>query len=143
MQRKTTDFSRLPIVLESILAELKELKKDNADWCSQVQTITTDLTSKHDITLSTYSTRSGSAGYTVIGDFKRYDIEELVKNIEARFSDTAVNLLVSSSVFNPGSFPTDEATLADYGKEKLEVLLNFYGKEVEVDFFPHHQVSKK
>ena len=83
MQRKTTDFSRLPIVLECILAELKELKKDTADWCSRVQTITTDLTSKHDITLSTYSTRSGSAEYTVIGDFKRYVahpyIEELVR----------------------------------------------------------------
>ena len=30
MQRKTTDFSRLPIVLDGILAELKHLKDDTA-----------------------------------------------------------------------------------------------------------------
>ena len=31
MQRKATDFSRLPIILESILAELKHLKGDGAE----------------------------------------------------------------------------------------------------------------
>ena len=34
----------------------------------------------------------------------------------------------------PGSFLTDEAALADYGKEKLEVLLDLFGEEVEIDF---------
>lgn len=30
MQRKATDFSKQPIILESIVSELKQLKKDNA-----------------------------------------------------------------------------------------------------------------
>lgn len=37
MQRKATDFSRLPIVLESILSKLKILMNDAAEWCSQVK----------------------------------------------------------------------------------------------------------
>ena len=36
MQRKTTDFSRLPIVLDGILAELKHLKDDTAEWLTLV-----------------------------------------------------------------------------------------------------------
>ena len=61
-------------------------------------------------------------------------IDHLVSNIEARFSDAAVKLLVSSSVFNPGSFLTDETALVDYGEKKLQVLLDFYGEEVEIEF---------
>ena len=34
MQKKATDFSWLPIVLESIASELEELKQDRANWCS-------------------------------------------------------------------------------------------------------------
>ena len=37
MQRKATDFSRLPIVLESILSKLKILMNDAAEWRSQVK----------------------------------------------------------------------------------------------------------
>ena len=57
-----------------------------------------------------------------------------MSNTEAQFSDAAVKLLVPYSVFNPGSFPTDETALADYGKENLQVLLDFYGEEVEIEF---------
>ncbi len=127
MQRKATDFGRLPIVIQSILAELKDLKdlKESADWCSWVQTTTTDLTNKHGITLSTNCTRSGSAEFPSIDDFKKYVahsyLEKLVSNIESGFSDTVVKLLVSSSVF---IFPTDETALADYGNEKFWFLRN-------------------
>ena len=31
MQKKAADFSRLPIILEAIISELKELKKDGAE----------------------------------------------------------------------------------------------------------------
>ena len=34
MQRKATDFSKLPIIFESIVSELKQLKRDDAEWCS-------------------------------------------------------------------------------------------------------------
>ena len=36
MQRKATDFSQLPVILESIVSELNQLKRDDAEWCSQV-----------------------------------------------------------------------------------------------------------
>ena len=32
MQWKATDFSKLPIILESIVSELKQLKRDDAEW---------------------------------------------------------------------------------------------------------------
>ena len=61
-------------------------------------------------------------------------IDALVSNINSRFSDSAVNLLVSSSIFNPVSFPTGEAALPEFGNDELKVLLNFYGKEAQAEF---------
>ena len=61
-------------------------------------------------------------------------IDALVSNINSRFSDSAVNLLVSSSIFNPVSFPTDEAALPEFDNSELKVLLNFYGKEAQAEF---------
>ena len=42
MQRETADFSRLPVVLESILKELEQVKEDEAEWCSEVITLVTN-----------------------------------------------------------------------------------------------------
>ena len=58
MQRKTTDFSRLPIVLDGILAELKHLKDDTAEWCSLVEFFFAELTDGHDISLQERSVRN-------------------------------------------------------------------------------------
>ena len=61
-------------------------------------------------------------------------IDALVSNINSRFSDSAVNLLISSSIFNPVSFPTDEVALPELGNNEFKVLLNFYGKEAQTEF---------
>ena len=45
-----------------------------------------------------------------------------------------MQVLLSSSVFDPGSFPTDETALPNYGKEKLHALLDFYEEHDEVEF---------
>ena len=37
MQWKATDFSRLKVILDSTLGQLKALKDDDADWCSEVE----------------------------------------------------------------------------------------------------------
>ena len=138
MQRKTTDFSRLPIILESILSELKHLKNVGAEWCSSVETTVAMLTTEHNITLQRSSTRTGSGSATTIGEYRNAVafpyIDALTANITSRFSDAAVNLLVSSSVFNPASLPTDETALPGYGNEKLRVLADFFGKEATVEF---------
>ena len=61
-------------------------------------------------------------------------MDALASNINSRFSDSAVNLLVSSSIFNPESFPTDKAALPEFDNSELKVLLNFYGKEAQAEF---------
>ena len=61
-------------------------------------------------------------------------IDALVSNINSRFSDSTVNLLVSSSMFNSVTFLTDEAALPEFGNNELNVLLNFYGNEVQAEF---------
>ena len=138
MQRKTTDFSRLPVILEAIITELKDLKGEGAEWCSLVETTISKLTNEYDITLRSNSTRSGQANATTISQYRDSVaipyIDQLISNINSRFSNTAVKLLVSSSVFNPASIPEDERALPEYGNEKFQALVDFYGREVTVEF---------
>ena len=54
--------------------------------------------------------------------------------ISSRFSDDAVKLLFSSSIFNPASFPGEKEALTDYGNNELQVLVYFYGKEATAEF---------
>ena len=49
MQKKAADFSRLPIILEGIIGELNDLKKDGAEWCNQVKAAISKLTNEHGI----------------------------------------------------------------------------------------------
>ena len=112
------------------------MKDAGAEWCSLVETSIAILATDHDITIRRSSTRSDSA--TTMSVYRDavaiLYIDAFVSNINSRFSDSAVNLLVSSSIFNPVSFPTDEAALPELGNNELKVLLNFYGKEAQAEF---------
>lgn len=137
MQRKATDFSKLPIILESITEE--HLKDEKAEWCSLVESTVEMLSSEHDITLRSISTRgrSGVNADTIAGFRASVAIpyvDVLLSNINGRFSDAVVKLLASSSIFNPTLLPTEETALLEYGKKELEVLVDFYGKEATVEF---------
>ena len=138
MQKKATDFSRLPVILDGVLCELKDLRKDGAEWCTQVTATITKLTNDHGITLRCSSTRTGRANVTTISEYRDSVaipyIDHLISNINSRFSDTAIKLLVSSSVFNPALLPADEAMLSEYGNEQLQSLVEFYGNEVTTEF---------
>ena len=94
------------------------------------------LATDHDITMRRSSTRSDSA--TTMSVYKDAVvipyIGAFISNINSHFSDSAVNLLVSSSIFNPVSFPTNEAALPEFSNNELKVLLNFYGKEAQAEF---------
>ena len=135
MQWKATDFSKLPIVLQSITEEIKHLKDEKAEWCTLVET-TVELLSEHNITLMHISTRGRHA--TTMVEFRDSVavpyIDVLLSNINAHFSNAVVKLLVSSSVFHPALLPAEETALADYGKKELQVLVDFYGKEATVEF---------
>ena len=61
MQRKATDFSRLPIVLDGVMCELKGLKKDGEEWYNLVKTAIANLTNEHGITIRHASPRTGRA----------------------------------------------------------------------------------
>ena len=138
MQKKSADFSRLPIILEGVISEVKELKKDGAEWCNQVETNISKLTNEQGIQIRSSSTRTGCANVTTMSEYRESVatpyIDSVVSNITSRFSDTSVKLLVSSSIFDPALLPSDEASLSDYGTEQLQALVDFYGNEVTTEF---------
>ena len=47
-----------------------------------------------------------------------------------RFSDDGVKLLVSSSIFNPASLPSEEL----HGKKKIKALAEFYGSKATASY---------
>ena len=49
------------------------------------------------------------------------------------FSDVAVKLLVSSSIFNPALLPSEER-FSQYEKEGIKALAQFYGSEATVSY---------
>ena len=135
-KRQAADFSRLPIILESILKELHHLKEDEAEWCSAVTTLVENLESDHEITITRgFSVRSS----TIVQSLPEFRtkvalpyIDASLHNVHNRFSDEAVKLLVSSSVFIPASLPPKEASLPAYGKKEVDVFAQFYGTEAKV-----------
>ena len=52
MQRKTADFSRLKMMLDSVLEQLTSLKLDSAEWCSEVDKTVETLQTEYDIVVS-------------------------------------------------------------------------------------------
>ena len=139
MQRQSADFSRLPLIIESILKELDELKEDKAEWCSGVSSQVEELENDHGITITRGRSVRSFVGGDYVGsltDFREKVvlpyIDALLHNIRNRFSGEAVDLLVSSSVFNPASILAEEAALSDYGKKEGRVLAQFYGNEATV-----------
>ncbi len=140
MQRKAADFSKLPIILRSIVDEIKHLKDPGSEWCSIVESTVEMLETEHSISVkNTSSTSRNAVCANTMAEFRDtvaipYYIDLLFSNIKSRFSEGVVKLLVCLSVFNPASIPTEELALNEYGKEELKVLVDFYGKEATVEF---------
>ena len=62
-------------------------------------------------------------------------IDSLLTDMKSRFSDMAVKLLVSSSMFNPALLPSEEEEgFSQYGKEEIKALAQFYGSEATVSY---------
>ncbi len=138
MQRKAADFSKLPIILRSIVDEIKHLKDPGSEWCSIVESTVEMLETEHSISVkNTSSTSRNAVCANTMAEFRDTVaipyIDLLISNINSRFSEGVVKLLVCSS-FNPASIPTEEMALTEYGKEELKVLVDFYGKEATVEF---------
>ena len=114
------------------------MKDHDAEWCSLVERNVAMLESEHEITLTMGGTRNCSAGASTLSRYRNEVaipyIDALMSNINSRFSDQAVKLLFSSSIFNPASFPGEKEALTDYGNKEFQVLVDFYGKEATAEF---------
>ena len=141
MQRKATDFSRLKVILDSILDQLKCLKREDADWCSEVESTVATLESEHEIAVHTSVgvSRRSSVSNTTLESFRNTVVipyvDKLVENIQSRFSGEGVAVVVAMSIFNPVALPkADDPSFLTYGKEEIKQLAAFYGHEAEVKF---------
>ena len=108
LQRKAKDFSRLPVILESILSELKHMKDHDAEWCSLVERNVAMLESEHEITLTMGGIRNCSATASTLSRYRNEVaipyIDALMSNINSRSPDQALKILFSSSIFIPHHF---------------------------------------
>ena len=142
MQRKATDFSRLKVILDSALDQLKALKDDDADWCSEVESTVEGLESEYDITVCAsvrIARRSSTSMTTTLESFRTAVlipfVDKLIENIQSRFSDEGVAVVIAMSVFNPANIPqADDPTFRTYGKEEIKQLAAFYGEAAVVEF---------
>ena len=114
MQRQTTDFSKQPLILDSILKELEQLKTKGrrGSVVHQCEHSVDKLETDHGIKIgrSRPARRClGDESAESLVDFRAKAalpyIDCLVHNIHNQFSGEAVSLLVSSSVFNPAYLP--------------------------------------
>ena len=140
MQRQSTDFSKLPLILDNILKELELLKEDTADWCTNVPIQVAKLVDDYGITIGrSRPTHSCSEEESVesLVDFRAKVaipyIHCLLQNIRNRISGEAVKLLVSSSIFNAAHIP-EETERPHYGIKEIEELAGFYGNEATVTY---------
>ena len=57
----------------------------------------------------------------------------MIENIQSRYSDEGVAVVITLSVFNPANIPqADDPTFRTYGKEEIKQLAAFHGEEAEV-----------
>lgn len=140
MQRKVVDFSKLQVLLQLTLDELRSLKNEKAEWCSSAESIIAKLGSEYGIEIGRRTPGLTRSRFALISSTKEYlshvaipYIDSLVGNINGRFSDEVVNLLVATSIFNPAKLPTEEC-MSSYGLQEIQKLADFYGKEASVEY---------
>ena len=138
MQKKATDFSKLPIMLSCTLEELKSLRYSEASWCTSAESAISSLETEHGITVKSRTGPNRAA--TAISSIEEFRvhvaipyIDQLMTNMNDRFSDEVVKLVVSS-VFNPSLLPDNESLLPSYGNSQVQDLADFYGNEATIVF---------
>ena len=105
------------------LDQLKSLKEDGAEWCSEVESTVKSLESDHEITVRTSVgiARRNNASTITLDSFRKSVVipyvDRLIENIKSWFSGEDV-AVVAMSIFNPAVLPqADDPTLRTYGKE--------------------------
>ena len=96
MQRQAADFSRLPLMIDSIQKELKLLIQDGACWCSEVTSTVLKLEEDYGIIVNRGARTRYDSLYLNFRPLllSLIIIETLITNMDRRFSDAAIKLLV-------------------------------------------------
>lgn len=141
MQRQMADFSRLKTILDSVLEQLKSLKLDGAEWCSEVEKTVATLQTEHDITVRDTvgaTRRSRAFAISSVHSFSNTIafpyIDALIESNESRFSEKEASLLVAMSIFNPAQLPhSTHSSFNLYGNKEVRSLAGFDGENTEVE----------
>ena len=140
MQRKVADFGKLQIMLQFTHAELRLLKSEEADWCSLAESTLVMLETEFGIYIGRHTPGCHRSRFAKISSSKEYQSHiampysaSLLENINRRFSDKSVNLLVATAIFNPSHLPSEES-LSSYGLQEIKELADFYGSEASVEY---------
>ena len=118
---------------------LKDLRKEDSSWLSNVQNTLSLLETEDKITIVSSYGSSRSRAYMVKTVFEYRSliaipyVDALLENVKLRFSDKAVNIVVSMLVFNPALLPEDDY-LMTYGDDSIAILANFYGNDKAVEY---------
>ena len=141
MQTKVADFSKLNILLQLTLDELRSLKNDKAEWCSSTESTISKLEAEYGIEIGRFTPGSARSRFALIKSVEEYllhvaipYIDTLINNINRRFSDKIVKLLVATSIFNPAQLPAACESMSSYGLQEIKELADFYGKEASVEY---------
>ena len=109
--------------------ELENLKKDGAEWCSQVELCISKLTNDRGISIwntQLIEVKQFQLPWINIAIQWLHYILMVISNIKSRFSGNSLKLVVSVSCFDPSLFPSDDSSLSDYGNDQLKTLVEFY-----------------
>ena len=94
LQRKTADFSKLQVLLELTLNEVKSLKNEKAEWCSSTESTLKKLEREYGIEIRRHVCGSARSKLALIKSMKDYlsqvaipYIDYLIDNINSQFSD--------------------------------------------------------
>ena len=83
---------------------MKSLKLDGAEWCSEVEKTVAALQTEHDIIVGDAVRRNTASAVSFVDSFHNTIalpyIDALIENIESRFCEKEVSLLVAMSIFN-------------------------------------------
>ena len=137
MKRKATDLSRLKVILDTTLDQLKALKDDDADWCSEVESTVEGLETEYEITVcaSVGIARRTSTSVTTTLDIFRTAVlipfvDHFIENIQSRISDEGVAVVIAMSVFNMRIYLKQIVFLRTYGKEGIKQLATFMERKL-------------
>lgn len=127
LQAKELDLASIPVLVDSTLSRLIELKEDpsSTTWFKDHKNVFTDpnLLGERDIEFVI----SDEQEQQFIMHIYRPYIQSVIDRISSRLKSS--DLVSAFSIFDPRHLPEKEEELATYGEETLKQLTDFYGKE--------------